>query len=354
MSEDFRNAELTYNAEANGVVGTLSDEYYATEMVSEFLGSYVGEIYGNKYVTETMKKNVTEMITGMIDIYRERITKLDWMTDTTKEKALKKLDTMGMKVLAPDKWKEISLDSEELKSFEDGGSLVENIRTISKASLKDMYALEGQQVDKTEWITYPHVVNAFYYPLNNDVNFPVAFLQIPAVYSEDASYEENLGGVGFVIGHELSHAFDSSGSQYDENGNAVNWWTDEDAAAFSALCNNVVEYYSGQEDAPGIETNPVQTLTENIADLGAMSVITELASKQENFDYKKMYENYAKVWMVTMTRQTAQSINAVDTHSPASIRVNRVLQSSDKFYEVYGITENDGMWVAPEDRARIW
>ena len=354
MSEDFRNAELTYNAEANGVVGTLSDEYYATEMVSEFLGSYVGEIYGNKYVTETMKKNVTEMITGMIDIYRERITKLDWMTDATKEKALKKLDTMGMKVLAPDNWKEIALDSEELKSFEDGGSLVENIRTINKASLKDMYALEGQQVDKTEWITYPHVVNAFYYPLNNDVNFPVAFLQIPAVYSEDASYEENLGGIGFVIGHELSHAFDSSGSQYDENGNAVNWWTEEDAAAFSALCDNVVEYYSGQEGAPGIEINPVQTLTENIADLGAMSVITELASKQENFDYKKMYENYAKVWMVVMTRETAQSLNAVDTHSPASVRVNRVLQSSDKFYEVYGITEKDGMWVAPEDRARIW
>ena len=354
MSEDFRNAELTYNAEANGVEGTLSDEYYATNTVSELLASYVGEIYGNKYVTETMKKNVTEMITGMIDIYRERITKLDWMTDTTKEKALKKLDTMGMKVLAPDKWKEISLDSEELKSFEDGGSLVENIRTISKASLKDMYALEGQQVDKTEWITYPHVVNAFYYSLNNDVNFPVAFLQIPAVYSEDASYEENLGGIGFVIGHELSHAFDSSGSQYDENGNAVNWWTEEDAAAFSALCDNVVEYYRGQEDAPGIETNPVQTLTENIADLGAMSVITELASKKENFDYKKMYENYAKVWMVVMTRETAQYLTAIDTHSPASVRVNRVLQSSDKFYEVYGITEGDGMWVAPEDRARIW
>lgn len=354
MSEDFRNAKLTYNTEASGIEGTLSDEYYATDTVSELLASYVGEIYGNKYATEEMKTTVTEMITNMIDIYRERITNLDWMTDATKEKALKKLDTMGIKVLAPDEWKEIALDSEELKSFEDGGSLVENIRTISKASLKDMYALEGQQVDKTEWIMYPHIVNACYYPLNNDVNFPVAFLQIPAVYSEDASYEENLGGIGFVIGHELSHAFDSSGSQYDENGNAVNWWTDEDAAAFSALCDNVVEYYSGQEGAPGVETDPVQTLTENIADLGSISVITELASKQENFDYKKMYENYAKIWMAVMTREEAQYLAVVDTHSPASVRVNRVLQSSDKFYEVYGITEGDGMWVAPEDRARIW
>ncbi|MGM9938054.1 MAG: M13-type metalloendopeptidase [Candidatus Ornithomonoglobus sp.] len=354
MSEDFREAERTYNAEANGVEGTRSDEYYATDTVSNLLPSYVGEMYGDKYATEEMKTTVTEMINGMIDIYRERITNLDWMTDATKEKALKKLDTMGMKVLAPDEWKEIALDSEELKSFEDGGSLVENIRTISKAEKKDMYALEGQEVDKTEWITYPHIVNAFYYPLNNDVNFPVAFLQIPAVYSEDASYEENLGGIGFVIGHELSHAFDSSGSQYDENGNAVNWWTDEDAAAFGALCDNVVEYYNGQEGAPGIEADPVQTLTENIADLGSISVITELASKKEDFDYKKMYENYAKVWMVVLTRETAQYLAAIDTHSPASVRVNRVLQSSDKFYEVYGITENDGMWVAPEDRARIW
>lgn len=354
MSDDFFEAVQVYNAESNGVSGTRSDTYYATQAVSGLLPEYVGEIYADKYVTEKMKTNVTQMVTDIIDIYKERIKKLDWMSETTKEKAIKKLDTMGMKVLAPDEWEEIGLDSEELRSFEDGGNLVENIQAVSKATLKDMYALEGKEVDKTEWITYPHVVNAFYNPLNNDVNFPVAFLQIPSVYSEDASYEENLAGIGSVIGHELSHAFDSSGSQYDENGNAVNWWTDEDAMAFDMLCNKVKEYYKDQEGAPGIAINSEQTITEDIADLGAMSVITELASKKENFDYKKMFESYAKIWMTVETRGRMQNLAAIDTHSLSSIRTNRVLQSCDKFYEVYGITEKDGMWVAPEDRVSIW
>ncbi|MGM9552168.1 MAG: M13-type metalloendopeptidase [Clostridia bacterium] len=354
MSDDFFEAVQVYKTESEGVIGTRSDEYYATQTVSELLAEYVGEIYADKYVTEKMKSNVTQMVTDIIDVYKERIKKLDWMSETTKEKAIKKLDTMGIKVLAPDEWKEIGLDSEELRSFEDGGNLVENIQAINKAKLKDMYALEGKEVDRTEWITYPHVDNAFYNLYYNDVNFPVAFLQIPSVYSEDASYEENLAGIGSVIGHELSHAFDSDGAQYDENGNAINWWTDEDAAAFDMLCDKVKAYYKDQEGAPGIAINSEQTITEDIADLGAMSVITELASKKENFDYKKMFESYARLWMSVETRGRMQNLAAIDTHSFSSIRVNRVLQSCDKFYEVYGITEKDGMWVAPEDRVSIW
>lgn len=354
MSDDFVAAVDNYSKEASGVKGKLKDEYYATQIVSSLVPSYIGELYGKKYVTDKMRNDINSMIDDIIEIYRERISKIDWMTDTTKEKALKKFDTMGRKLLTPDEWGEISLDNEELRSYENGGNLVQNIITINKATMKDIYALEGTQVNRSDWIMPPHIVNACYSPIYNDITFPVAFLQLPGVYDENASYEANLGGIGFVVGHEISHAFDSSGSQFDENGNAVNWWTKEDAEAFKNLCNKVVEYYDGQEGAPGISVNSRQTLTENIADLGAISVITELASKQDNFDYKAMYESYANVWFNVLTREAMQLNATMDVHSPASVRVNRVLQSVDKFYEVYKITENDGMWVEPEDRVSIW
>lgn len=180
------------------------------------------------------------------------------------------------------------------------------------------------------------------------------FHKIPAVYNPDASYETNLGGIGFVIAHELSHAFDSSGSQYDENGNAVNWWTDEDASAFEELCQKAVKFYDGQESAPGITINGELTLTENVADMGSLSVIMELASKTEDFNYKELYESIANVWMSVWYRSALEQQATTDVHSQDGVRVNRVLQTSDKFYEVYGITEKDGMWVAPEDRVSIW
>lgn len=354
MSDDFKNAVDSYNQEIYGIKGKLTDEYYATQFVSSSVASYVGEIYGEKYVTDKMAEDLTLMVDDIIEIYRKRIKNLDWMTETTKEKALKKLDTMNRKLLKPDEWEKISLDDEEIKSYEDGGNLVQNIVTIGRASRKDMYEYEGKKVDKTAWIAPPHMVNALYNPSFNEIIFPVAFLQIPVIYDENASYEANLGGIGFVVGHELSHAFDSNGSQYDENGNATNWWTKEDAQTFKTLCNKVVSYYEGQEEAPGITINSTNTLTENIADLGAISVITELASKKEDFNYKEMYERYAKVWFTVATRGIEQTLAYTDVHSPASVRVNRVLQSIDKFYEVYNITENDGMWVNPEDRVSIW
>ena len=166
--------------------------------------------------------------------------------------------------------------------------------------------------------------------------------------------EQLLGEFGIGPGHELSHAFDYNGSQYDENGNAVNWWTDEDAAAFEERCQAVIDFYDGYEAAPGITTNGELTLTENTADMGGLSVATELASKMEDFDYEEMYESYANLWMEATYRGAMEQQAATDYHSLSSVRVNRMLETSDKFFETYGITEGDGMWVAPEDRVSIW
>lgn len=354
FGEDFRNADITYNQEALGIEGAKTLEDEAAETIANVLPDYVGEAYAEKYCSDEVISDVTEMVHEVIAVYKERIAKLDWMSEATKEKALLKLENMRVNVGAPD-YSEVKspLDAADLKSVKDGGSYYKNMMEIAKAMQEEDARLSAEPVDKDQWIATPQTVNAFYMPSFNSVNFPMAFLQSP-VYDKNASYEENLGGVGFVIGHELTHAFDSSGAQYDENGNAANWWTDEDKKAFDALCNLVIDYFDGVETAPGIVTDGTLTLTENIADLGALSCVTEIGEKTENFDFKKMFESYAKLWMATASRGYLQSVAYSDVHSSARVRVDRVLQSCDKFYEIYGVDENDGMYVAPEARVTIW
>ncbi len=354
FGEDFRNAGITYSQEALGMEGAKSLEEEAAETIAEALPDYVGMAYAEKYCSDEVISDITTMAHEVIDVYKERISKLDWMSSATKEKALLKLNTMRINIGAPDYSKTKSpLDTADLKSVKDGGSYYKNMMEIARAMKNEDARISSEPVDKNQWITTPQTVNAFYMPNFNSINFPIAFLQSP-IYDKNASFEENLGGVGFVIGHELTHAFDSSGAQYDEKGNAANWWTDEDKAAFDALCDKVIDYFDGTETAPGIVTDGTLTLTENIADLGALSCVTEIGNKTDGFDFKKMYESYAKLWMATASREYMQSMVYEDTHSPAKVRVDRVLQSCDKFYEVYEIDEDDGMYIAPEDRVTIW
>lgn len=354
LSDDFVQAKKTYNAEVYGIEGNRTDEAEAASMVNNYLEWYVGELYTDKYVDEKTIADITKMIKDIIEIYRERIQNLDWMSGTTKEKALKKLDTLGMKVCAPDKIMPSVLDDTELKSYADGGSLVENLMVIKDAQTADEVAKEGKEVDHSQWVMSPQTVNACYMPNFNDITICAGFVQTPGTYDPDASYEKNLGSLGVAIGHEISHAFDYNGSQYDENGNAVNWWTDEDAAAFDKLCQGVIDFYDGCEAAPGIAMNGELTLTENTADMGGLSVVVELASKTENFDYKQMFESYANLQLCAAYREYLQFIATSDVHSLPSVRVNRLFETCDKFFETYGITEGDGMWVAPEDRVSIW
>ena len=354
LSEDFENAEEEYNSAVMGIQGTLDDETKAVSCIDSLVPDYLGELYSDKYVDEKTKTDLTEMIKGMIEIYRERLENNDWMGEATKQKAIKKLDTMGIKVGCPDEYAEVALDSKEIRSYDEGGSLIENMITIDEAKEEDMIAKEGTVVDRSQWAATPQTVNAFYDPSFNDVTICAGFLQVPGVYGTDAPYESNLGAIGMVVGHEISHAFDNNGAQYDENGNAVNWWTDEDAKAFEERCQAVIDFYDGYEAAPGITTNGELTLTENTADMGGLSVVVELASKTENFDYKQMFESYANLQFSAAYRGYLQMCATGDVHSLPSVRVNRLFETCDKFFETYGITENDGMWVAPEDRVSIW
>lgn len=352
FGDDFRKAADKFNEKAYGVSGTESDDVRAAESVKNILSLYMEKMYKDAYYSQETADKITKVIEESIAVYKDRIKNLDWMSGETKEKALKKLDTMGYKVGASDVWEDYLADI-NLKTYDDGGSVFDNITEINKGENEMLRRQEGTKVNKDEWVCNCFTVNAFYNPAANDITIPLGYLKEP-IYSDDYSYEEVLGAIGSVICHELSHAFDNSGSKYDENGNAVDWWTKEDKEAFDKLCQGVIEFFDGLEGAPGIAQSGAQTLTENIADLGAISCMSSIAAKIPDFDYKKMYEKYAEIWVSVYKRETLLFFAMTDVHSLPAIRVNRVLQSDDKFYDVYDIHEGDGMWTAPEDRVSIW
>lgn len=352
LNTEFVDAANEFNSELLGISGTYSDEELATIIISGTLPDYIGELYAEKYFSEDAKQDVLKMVRDIISVYKSRIQNLDWMSAATKEKAIKKLDSMNIKIGYPDK-SESWLDNVEIKSKADGGSYFDNILAVSKAAAKHTAELQGTAVDKTKWLMYPYTVNACYSATSNDITFPAAILQ-PPMYDINASYEENLGAIGYVIAHEITHAFDNNGAKFDENGNAADWWTAEDYAEFEKRCEKTVYFYDRQEGIPGVPMNGRQTLSENVSDQGAVQCITEVASKLENPDYQKLYRSMANAWASTKTREYAKYIRGIDVHSEDKLRVNRVVVNCDEFYRAFGIIEKDGMWTAPEDRIKIW
>ena len=352
LNTEFIDAANTFNQEFLGISGTYSDEELAAINVANIMPDYIGEIYAEKYFTEEAKQNVLKMVSDIVSVYKERINGLDWMSGETKKKAINKLDKMGVKIGYPDKW-DTYLDNAQIKSKADGGSYFDNILEIAKASVKYMSELQGTVPDKTKWAMYPYTVNACYSATSNDITFPAAILQ-PPMYDVNASYEENLGAIGYIIAHEITHAFDNNGAKFDENGNAADWWTEQDYAEFEKRCEKMVYFYDRQEGIPGVPMNGRQTLSENVSDQGAVQCVTEVVSRLENPDYTKFYRSMAKAWASTKTREYAKYAAGTDVHSEDKLRVNRVVVNCDEFYKAFDITEKDGMWVAPAERVKIW
>lgn len=352
FNREFSDAVNTFNQEFMGVEGNYTDEELAAGQVQSMMREYIGEMYAERYFSEKAKEDVEKMVQDIISVYRERLSNNDWMSEETKEKAINKLNNIKVKIGYPDTW-ETELDEVEIRSVKEGGSYFENIINKAKVSRQKMIELQGTEVDKTEWIMYPFTVNACYSPTSNDITFPAAILQ-PPMYDVNASYEQNLGGIGYIIAHEITHAFDNNGAKFDENGNATDWWTKEDYTAFQNLCDKMVKFYDGQEAVAGIPMNGTLTLSENVADQGALACITEIASNLKNPDYKTLYRSMAECWASTMSREMSQYFASVDVHCADKIRVNRVVVNQDEFYDAFGITETDGMYVKPEDRVVIW
>ncbi len=347
LSDELRDAYYDF-VEATGMGVRSTPEQDALDAVKETFPEYLGKIYIDKYFPAENKQNVENMVKDIINVYKANLKNIEWMSDETKEKALLKLDEMKILIGYPDEFKD-PYEYAEINS----DSYFENDISLSLSAQKKNIENQFEPVDKNDMNTAVYTVNAFYNQTINGIIFPAAILQAP-FYDYDASYETNLGGIGYIIAHEISHAFDNHGSAFDENGNVANWWTDEDKAAFDALCDKMVEYYDGQEVAPGIISDGEMTLGENIADNGAMNCILEIASHLDDPDYDALFRSAALCWAESYDRDSLKYNTIDDPHSNSKLRINRVLENNQIFYDTYGIKEGDGMYVAPENRVKIW
>ena len=344
LSSDFIAAASLFELEEIESVATSTVQFIAKNLV--------GRTYIDRNFTAESKRDVQEMVRQFIDIYRGRIANLSWMSAQTKATALRKLDTMEVKAGYPDDWHD-PLDIADIRSPEDGGSAFLNDVAYRLASRKIKAAMQGKPVDRSIWEDRVTEVNAFYRPDQNEIVLPAAILQ-PPFYTPGGRPEQNLAGVGWVIGHEITHAFDNNGALFDEFGNEADWWTPEDFEVFGRLCAAVETHYDGYEVAPGIVMEGGETLGENIADLGGISCALQAASNLTDTDYELFFSSAAKLWKVTMERDSLETQVESDLHSPSKARANKTLQTLDAFYDTFNIQPGDGMYVAPEDRVKIW
>lgn len=343
LSDDMRNALY-------GITESWGDEKTWKNLTQDLLPWDFGMIYVEEHFSAEDKEAVEKMIDQILKEYETIINRQDWMSDGTKKKAIRKLETMQVKIGYPDQWP-AARDMMQVTPISEGGSLLSNLLVSMQVAIDDSLNKLGTKVDRSEWDVTPQTINAMYDPLNNEIIFPAAILQAP-FYDSDNSYGANLGGIGFVIAHEVSHAFDSSGALYDEYGNYNVWWTDDELAEYKKMSQSIVDYYSNYE-MMGVKVNGDLTLMENIADLGAMTCITSIIGD----DAKALDEAFGQMtynWASEDTASFMMYLLNTDTHSPNKVRVNAVLSSCDAFYEIYDIKETDGMYVAPEDRVGIW
>lgn len=349
--ESFK-ASLAYSAQTSGLTEIKSVEKSTNELLQNELFFELGRMYAEKYVSEEIKTNIRNMITEIQDIYKERINNLSWMSAETKAAAQNKLDKM--KVIVG--YDETGVWPQDLYEFyytakDEGGIFINNILSAKKANTDYTFKTKNEPVRNDIVLVGPQTVNAFYSPTNNSIMILAGILHSP-IYSIDASPDENAGGIGTIIAHEITHAFDNNGAKYDADGNFANWWQESDFQKFNELTKKAVDYYNTYE-MNGYPINGTLTLSENIADLGAVSCITEYALNK-GYDLSKVYTAYGKMWATKKTDASEISAILNDTHSPAKIRVNAVLSAMDKFYEVFDIQPGNGMYKAQEERPSIW
>ncbi len=352
LSSDLENAVISFNSAFLGINGTMSSEDRAFDSLNSVMSGYLARVYIEKYFSDKVKNDVTDMINEIIAAYEKRIQKLDWMASETKAAAIAKLKAMKIKVGYPDSWEDGMKDI-TIKSYDKGGSLIENIFAITSASAQYSKKLLSQPVDKSKWAMPPQTVNACYNPTSNDITIPAGILQAP-FYDVNAPREQNLGGIGSIIAHEITHAFDNNGAQFDKDGNMKNWWTEKDYATFKQKCQNVINLYNNLDIAPNARVNGNLTVSENVADIGSMACIMDILKGMKNPNYKKFFESNAKIWHMTASEQTYQMLATQDVHSPNKYRVNQVIRNFKEFYDTYGVKPGDAMYLAPEKRVTIW
>lgn len=359
LGEEFYDADFEmFSRVMSGVEEKKPLWKRAMAIPNSMFGEAVGQLYVKKYFPKENKEYMVRLVENLRGALGKHIRSLSWMSDSTKEKALEKLESLKVKIGYPDKWKdysEIQIDPDK--------SYMENVLAASEWFTRDNYSKMDKPVDKEEWYMTPQTVNAYYSPLTNEICFPAGILQ-PPFFDINADDAQNYGAIGVVIGHEMTHGFDDSGRKYDKNGNLVNWWTKEDEEQFKLLTDRLEKQFDDVEVAPGVHANGKFTLGENIADQGGLRVALSAyedsrdgkeADKIDGFSaLQRFYLAYAGVWASNIRPEEILVRTQSDPHSLAENRVNVTLRNLAPFMNAFGIKEGDNMFRKESDRVIIW
>ena len=348
-----------YSKTLNGSVSQKPADERALQTVNSAVGEALGKLYVDEMFPPEAKEKAEKMIANVIEAYKARILALDWMGENTKVKAIEKLDKFTVKIGYPDKWKDYGAMDVTVEN-----SYYDNMVAVGAYNLKESLDDINEPVDRTEWGMSPQTVNAYFNPFNNEIVFPAAILQ-PPFYDYLADDAVNYGGIGAVVGHEISHAFDDSGARFDANGNLINWWSETDLANFTERGNALAAQYDAIEVLDSVFVNGKFTLGENIGDLGGvlgaydgLQRLYKEIGRPGDIDgltaEQRFFMSWATVWRTKQRDESLANQVKTDPHTPGRWRATEPLKNVDAFYEAFNITEGDAMFVAPENRVRIW
>lgn len=351
LSDDFRVESGSFSRMLSGVAEPTAKERSAYYLAAGAFSEVVGVYYGQTYFGEQARQDVHDMVVSLVDVYKDRLAACDWLSDATRATAIRKLESMTINVGYPDAPRALYSQMRTVPASE-GGTLVDNAMAFTRLIKADNYAQWNQPVDRALWPLSADTVNAMYSPMSNSINFPAAILQAP-FYSTEQSASQNYGGIGAVIAHEISHAFDPNGAKFDEMGSLADWWTAEDYAHFEELSQRMADEFDGLPFAGGA-VNGQQTLAENVADAAGLSCALEAAKRHEDANLAALFTNWATIWRQKATPEYDALLLVLDVHGPNKLRANIQLQNMDDFFTTFDITEGDGMYRAPEERVVIW
>ena len=360
LSDDFTYENFAFFGKTLSGTPELRERWKrAVSMIEGSLGEAVGKVYVQQYFPAEAKARMEKLVANLIEAYRISINELAWMSPETKVKALEKLGKFRPKIGYPDKWRDYSA----LKTTSD--DLYGNVGRVVKFQRDHELSKIGKPVDRDEWFMAPQTVNAYYNPVMNEIVFPAAILQAP-FFGLDHDDAVNYGGIGAVIGHEIGHGFDDQGSKYDGDGALNNWWTDADRADFEERTKALIAQYDAliPEEAPDVNVNGALTIGENIGDLGGLTIAYKayqisLAGKPSPVidgmsGEKRLMLSWAQIWRAKVRPEEMRRRIATDPHSPAEFRCNQILKNFTPFYEEFGVTDKDALWLEEQARVQIW
>ena len=364
LSDKFTDTAFEFSKVKSGVQQQRPRWKRALGVPDGYMGEAIGRLYVEKHFPETSKQKMLDLVGNLKTALGKHIINLPWMTDETKLKAIEKLNSFTVKIGYPDKWKDYSA-----MEIDPALSYYRNVHNASMWHNKEQLSKWGKPVDKTEWGMTPQTVNAYYNPLANEIVFPAAILQNP-FFDPEASDAENYGGIGVVIGHEMTHGFDDQGRNFDAKGNMTNWWTEEDVKNFEALTSKLGKQFDEVEILPGLFANGTYTMGENIADQGGLRIsriafldsqkkkgvdITSEDAKIDGYTPEQaFYLNYANIWATNCRDEEKRNLTIGDVHSLAENRVNVTLRNIVPFFEAFDVKAGNKLYRPATEQVIIW